>query len=142
MANGTNSGDPNDPMRRNLALQRSPDAVDDDADLVRRAQQGDRAAFGALFKKHHGRVQAMCMRMLADPAEVDDAVQQAFLEAWRCLGRFEGRSRFTTWITRVAIHTFFSTRRRLRRLFVSDVSAAADRAAIPVWQSPGLAADE
>ncbi len=139
MANGTKPGDD---MQAALSLQKSPDVLDEDADLVRRAQQGDRVAFGALFKKHHGRVQAMCMRMLADPVEVDDAVQQAFLEAWRCLPRFEGRSRFTTWITRVAMHTCFSTRRRLRRLLVSDVNAAADRAAVPVWQQPGLGADE
>ena len=131
-----------DPMRPALAFQREQSPVDLDADLVARAQRGDRAAFGALFKKHHGRVHAMCMRLLSDPVEVDDAVQQAFLEAWRCLPRFEGRSRFTTWITRVAIHTCFSTRRRLRRMFVSDVNAAADRAAVPVWQEPGLAADE
>jgi RNA polymerase sigma-70 factor (ECF subfamily) len=115
---------------------------DEDKETVRRAQAGDRAAFALLFKKHHGRVHAMCTRMLSNPAEVDDAVQQSFLEAWRCLHRFEGRSRFTTWITRVAIHTCFSTRRRLKRMFVSDVDAATDRAAVPVWQTPGLAADE
>jgi RNA polymerase sigma-70 factor (ECF subfamily) len=125
-----------------LASHTSADAVDADLELVQKAQRGDRTAFAQLFKKHHGRVRAMCMRMLADPVEVDDAVQQAFLEAWRCLPRFEGRSRFTTWITRVAMHTCFSIRRRLRRLFVSDVAAAADRAAIPVWQQPGLPADE
>src|SRR5687768_15112264 len=83
--------------------------VDADAPLVQRAQAGDRKAFAELFTRHHARVRAMCARMLADPSEVDDAVQQAFLEAWRCLPRFEGRSRFTTWITRVAIHTCFST---------------------------------
>src|SRR4051812_6376809 len=108
--------DPGDPMRPSLALSEHHDAPveDADADLVRRAQGGDRTAFGVLFKKHHGRVQAMCTRMLADAAEVEDAVQQAWLEAWRCLPTFEGRARFTTWITRVAIHTCFSTRRRLR----------------------------
>lgn len=127
-------------------LSASPtDANDDqDAPLVARAQAGDRKAFGELFTRHHARVRAMCTRMLADPAEVDDAVQQAFLEAWRCLGRFEGRSRFTTWITRVAIHTCFSTRRRLKRLFVSTTATeAADAAAAsPVWVERGLSADE
>jgi RNA polymerase sigma-70 factor (ECF subfamily) len=58
---------------------------------------------------------------LADRSRVDDAVQQTFLEAWRCLARFEGRARFTTWLTRIAIHTCFGLRRRLARLvFVGD----------------------
>ena len=109
-------------------------ATDDDA-LVARARAGDRAAFGQLFTRHHGRVTAMCTRLLADRGRVDDAVQQTFLEAWRCLHRFEGRSRFTTWLTRIAIHTCFGLRRRLARLvFVGDTPAeqlieveAADR---------------
>ena len=116
--------------------------LDPDAERVAKAQAGDRAAVGALFKRHHGRVRAMCVRMLSgrDAAEIEDAVQQAFLEAWRCLPRFGGKSRFTTWLTRVAIHTCFSTRRRLRRLFVTDVNT--DRAVIPVWAQPGLSPDE
>jgi RNA polymerase sigma-70 factor (ECF subfamily) len=142
MSNGTKS---DDPMRAAIALTPMPatsGTADEDAEVVARAQAGDRQAFGVLFKKHHGRVRAMCVRMLAgsEPAEIDDAVQQAFLEAWRCLPRFEGRSRFTTWITRVAIHTCFSTRRKLRRMFVTDINS--DRAAIPVWSEPGLSPDE
>lgn len=133
-----------------LTLAPSPAAaaagapVDADAGLVQRAQAGDRKAFAELFTRHHARVRAMCARMLADPSEVDDAVQQAFLEAWRCLPRFEGRSRFTTWVTRVAIHTCFSTRRRLKRLIVSTLATeAADAAATaPVWAERGLSADE
>jgi len=93
----------------------------DDADhaLVVASRAGDAAAFARLFDRHHGRVSAMCRRLLADRAEVDDAVQQTFLEAWRSLPRFEGRSRFSTWITRIAIHTCLGFRRRLKRLLLS-----------------------
>jgi RNA polymerase sigma-70 factor (ECF subfamily) len=117
------------------------DSVDPDAELVEKARHGDRAAFGVLFQKHHGRIYAMCMRLLKNPSEVDDAVQQTFLEAWRCLSRFEGRSRFTTWVTRVAIHTCFSTRRRLRRLFVSE-APSLDEALAPAWTHAPMPADE
>lgn len=95
-------------------------AVDEDASLVEAAQAGDQAAFAQLFERHHGRVYAMCSRLLRDRAEVEDAVQHAFLEAWRCLERFEGRSRFSTWMTRIAIHTCFGFRRRLKRLWVTE----------------------
>jgi RNA polymerase sigma-70 factor (ECF subfamily) len=101
--------------------------VDPDEALVVRAQRGDQAAFSALFRAHHGRIHAMCARLLGgggahgrSDGDIDDAVQQTFLEAWRCLHRFEGKSRFTTWLTRIAIHTCFSVRRRLRRLFLAD----------------------
>ena len=94
--------------------------VDEDQELVDRARGGDRAAFGRLFEKHHGRIHGMCARLLRRDVDVDDAVQQTFLEGWRCLHRFEGKSRFTTWLTRIAINTCFSARRRLRRLLLVD----------------------
>lgn len=94
--------------------------VDADHDLVVRARQGDQAAFAQLFTKHHGRVYGMCARLLSRKPDVDDAVQQTFLEAWRCLHRFEGKSRFTTWLTRIAIHTCFGFRRKMRRLLLLD----------------------
>jgi RNA polymerase sigma-70 factor (ECF subfamily) len=104
--------------------------VDPDADRVARAQRGDQAAFAALFQAHHARIHAMCARLLGNggahgrsDGDIDDAVQQTFLEAWRCLHRFEGKSRFTTWLTRIAIHTCFSVRRRLRRLLLAGDDA-------------------
>ena len=97
--------------------------VDVDHEMVVRARRGDQAAFASLFRKHHGRVYGMCARLLARKPDVEDAVQQTFLEAWRCLGRFEGKSRFTTWLTRIAIYTCFSFRRRLRRLLLVDDAA-------------------
>jgi RNA polymerase sigma-70 factor, ECF subfamily len=101
---------------------------DEDADLVRRAQAGDQLAFSALFEKHHSRIFSTCYKMLRNKSEVEDAVQHAFLEAWRCLPRFEGRSRFSTWLTRVAINTCFGFRRRVKRLFFSETYAEkADR---------------
>ena len=94
--------------------------VDDDAALVARAKTGDSAAFSALFVKHHGRVYAFCARMLrTHPGDVEDAVQHVFFEAWKSLHRFEGRSRFSTWITRIAIHTCLGFRRKLKRWLLS-----------------------
>lgn len=108
-----------------LALIAEARPATEDEALVARARAGDRAAFGQLFTRHHGRVTAMCVRLLPDKSRVDDAVQQTFLEAWRCLPRFEARSRFTTWLTRIAIHTCFGLRRRLARLvFVGETPAA------------------
>lgn len=106
--------------------------VDADHELVVRSRRGDQAAFAVLFRRHHGRVYGMCARLLSRKADVDDAVQQTFLEAWRCLHRFEGKSRFTTWLTRIAIHTCFSFRRRLRRLLLVDDAALEGSPALTV----------
>lgn len=115
--------------------------VDEDEDLVGAARRGDQAAFTKLFERHHGRVFAMCSRLLRGRAEIEDAVQQTFLEAWRSLHRFEGRARFSTWVTRIAIHTCLGFRRRLRRLLLSDTAdEQADRAS--PWASPPMAPDE
>jgi RNA polymerase sigma-70 factor (ECF subfamily) len=107
-----------------------PSTVDPDTAWVTRARAGDQGAFAELFRAHHGRIHAMCTRLLGgagahgrSDGDIDDAVQQTFLEAWRCLHRFEGKSRFTTWLTRIAIHTCFSVRRRLRRLFLANDEA-------------------
>jgi RNA polymerase sigma-70 factor (ECF subfamily) len=133
------------------ALQKKPAAskavrvdvvADDDAALVDAARRGDQAAFARLFERHHGRVYAMCRRLLRDPAEVEDAVQQAFLEAWRSLYRFEGRSRFSTWITRIAIHTCLGFRRRIRRLFLLEDAAPGREEARAVWASPPATPDD
>lgn len=127
------------PVLSNTALPGAAVAeiIDEDASLVEAARRGDQVAFTKLFQRHHGRVYAMCTRLLRDPAEVEDAVQQAFLEAWRSLYRFEGRSRFSTWITRIAIHTCLGFRRRLRRLFLSEDVAPGREERHGQWtQSP------
>jgi RNA polymerase sigma-70 factor (ECF subfamily) len=113
-------------------------ATDADEDLVDRARQGDRAAYGRLFERHHGRIHGMCARLLRRSDDVDDAVQQTFLEGWRCLHRFEGKSRFTTWLTRIAIHTCFSARRRLKRLLLIDIPADDENRASLSVVSGGL----
>jgi RNA polymerase sigma factor (sigma-70 family) len=97
--------------------------VDEDASLVARAVGGDRTAFAELFARHHGRIHRVCARLV--PArELDDAVQTTFVEAWRGLPRFEGRSRFSTWLVRIALHTCSSLRRRLRRLLLTPDARA------------------
>jgi len=76
----------------------------DDAPLVARAKDGDRAAFSRLVERHHRRVFNTACRMLGDREAAADLTQDTFLAAWRALGGFEERSRFSTWITRIAMN--------------------------------------
>ena len=82
--------------------------------LVERCQAGDQAAYRELFRKYHGWVQGTVYHMLNNPSDLDDVVQTVFLEVFRSIHRFEGRSRFSTWLTRLAINVALGHRRKLR----------------------------
>src|SRR5580693_7169932 len=74
-------------------------------DLVKRAQEGDSNAFGALFEAHRSRIYSVCLRMTSNAAEAEDLTQDAFLQAFRKIGKFRGDSAFSTWLHRIAVNT-------------------------------------
>ena len=76
-----------------------------EAELIRRAQQGDAEAFGILFQKHKTRVYALCLRMTRNTAEAEDLTQEAFLHVFRKLGAFRADSALSTWLYRVTVNT-------------------------------------
>ncbi len=76
-------------------------AREDEAQRVARARGGDFDAFDALVREHGPAVYRVALRMLGDPADAEDAAQDAFLQAWRGLRSFRGQSRFTTWMYRI-----------------------------------------
>ena len=76
-----------------------PEAV-----AIRRAQQGDAAAFERLYQLHKGRVYSLCLRMLGNPAEAEDLAQEAFLQLFRKVATFRGESAFSTWLHRLTVN--------------------------------------
>lgn len=86
-----------------------------DEDLVLRAQAGDRGAFDLLVIRYKDRVYNLCYQKLGDPDEALDASQEAFLKAYRAIGSFEGKSKFFTWIFRIAVNCAFTQRRKRKR---------------------------
>ena len=76
-----------------------------DLALVRRVQQGDKAAFDALVLKYQHKVLKLVQRYVRDQAEAEDVVQDAFIKAYRALPAFRGDSAFYTWLYRIAINT-------------------------------------
>jgi RNA polymerase sigma-70 factor (ECF subfamily) len=100
-------------------------------ELVRRAQDGDEAAFERLYREHVGRVYALCLRMLGDPVGAEELVQDVFVQAWRRLRTFAGQSAFSTWLHRVAVNVVLMERRaagRWDRRFVASTDTAASAA--------------
>ena len=72
--------------------------------LVERSQAGDREAFEELVRRYADRLYAVVLRFVADGDEAEEVTQEAFLRAWRSIGRFEGRAQFFTWLYRIGIN--------------------------------------
>jgi RNA polymerase sigma-70 factor, ECF subfamily len=81
--------------------------------LIQRARKGDAQAFERLYREFSGRVYGLCLRMTRDPTAAEDCVQEAFINAWRALDRFEIRSSFSTWLHRIAVNVVLGKRRRV-----------------------------
>ena len=76
-----------------------------DAQLVRRVQKGEKGAFDLLVLKYQHKIVNLVMRYVRDPDQALDITQEAFLKAYRALGRFRGDSAFYTWLYRIAVNT-------------------------------------
>ncbi len=76
----------------------------DDAGLVLRAGDGDLGAFEALMRKHNAALFRVARSILKDEADAEDALQEAYLSAFRHLDDFKGQARLSTWLTRIVIN--------------------------------------
>jgi RNA polymerase sigma-70 factor (ECF subfamily) len=85
-----------------------------DDELVRRARDGEGPAFEALVRRHQERIYRLARRICNDERDAEEALQDAFLQAYRNLGGFRGDSAFTTWLHRIAVNAALM-RRRARR---------------------------
>lgn len=87
-------------------------SMDPDATLIARAKDGDTAAFRQIFLRHRDKVSRIVYRMIGPSPDVEDVVQDVFLNVFRSLPSFRGDSKFSTWLYRLATNV---TRMHLRR---------------------------
>ncbi|MFJ5264772.1 RNA polymerase sigma factor [Streptomyces sp. NPDC088387] len=106
----------------------------EDALLAVRAAEGDEDAFGVLVQHHGPALLRLATRLLGTRAEAEDAVQDAFLSAWRRLPEFQGRSSFATWMYRIVTNRCLNVLRSRRP--VAQLEDAADVAAPEYTVSP------
>jgi len=102
------------------------ESIPDEADLIRRSRQGDAAAFRALVAAHAEPLWRCARALCRDDHEAEDLAQEALVEAWRSLVRFDESRRFSTWLYGILRHRFLKARRR-RRPVASGKGEAADR---------------
>ncbi len=78
---------------------------DEDRQLVKRVQKGDKTAFDLLVIKYQHKILSVIGRYVRDQSECQDVAQEAFIKAYRALPKFRGDSAFYTWLHRIAINT-------------------------------------
>lgn len=79
--------------------------AENDQQLVRKVQAGDKRAFDLLVLKYQHKIFGLISRYVSDSHEVQDVAQEAFIKAYRALPKFRGDSAFYTWLYRIAINT-------------------------------------
>jgi RNA polymerase sigma-70 factor (ECF subfamily) len=83
-------------------------------ELVERCKLGDNTAFQEIFRRHRGDVARLVQRMVGRGVELDDIVQEVFLQVHRSIKDFRGQSRFSTWLYRVTVNVVLMHRRAAR----------------------------
>ncbi len=89
-------------------------SMTEEGDLLARAAKGETLAFRALYQRHRGDVARLVYRMLNGSADVDDVVQEVFVQVFRSLKDFRGQAKFSTWVHRVAVNVVLMHRRAAR----------------------------
>ncbi|WP_221356407.1 RNA polymerase sigma factor [Streptomyces beigongshangae] len=111
----------------------------DDTLLAVRAAEGDEDAFAVLVQRHAPALIRLAARLLGNRAEAEDAVQDAFISAWRRLPEFRNRSSFGTWMYRILTNRCLNVLRSRRP--VASLDAARDVPAPEHSASPARMAE-
>jgi RNA polymerase sigma-70 factor (ECF subfamily) len=86
-----------------------------DEEIVARVRAGEPELFALLMRRHNARVYRAARAIVRDDGEAEDVMQDAYVRAYEHLGEFEGRSRFSTWLTRIAVYEALARVRRSKR---------------------------
>jgi RNA polymerase sigma-70 factor, ECF subfamily len=115
-----------------LQTAAAPTALTDEQ-VVERVLAGDISLFEILMRRYNQRLFRVARGILADDAEAEDVMQEAYVRAFRELASFRGEARFSTWLTRIACHEALARARKRRRLVSITGGAPPD----PPSHTPG-----
>lgn len=102
-----------------LAIASAPDQLTDE-EVALRVLDGEPDLFEILMRRHNRRLFRATRSIISDDAEAEDVVQDAYVRAFAHLSDYEGRSKFATWLTRIAVYEALSRKRRAGRLEALD----------------------
>jgi RNA polymerase sigma-70 factor, ECF subfamily len=97
-----------------------------DPEVVARVRAGEVPLFEILMRRHNQRIYRAVRAVLRDEDEVEDVMQQAYVNAYTHLHQFEERSQFSTWLTRIALNEAFRRRRNMQRFQSPEAESDTD----------------
>ena len=107
-----------------------------DEDIVSRVLAGDLASFELIMRRYNQRLFRIVRSILGDDDETEDVLQEAYVRAYEHLEQFAGRAKFSTWLTKIAVHEALARRRRRGRAKVVDFDDPENTRMVPLTASP------
>jgi RNA polymerase sigma-70 factor (ECF subfamily) len=108
-----------------------------DDEVVRRVRAGETGLFEVVMRRYNQRLYRVARAILREDAEAEDVTQQAFVNAYRHLDQFAGRAKFSTWLTRIAVHEALARARRRGRFDGQETVDDGDGDTMDALKSPG-----
>ncbi len=93
-----------------------------DEEIVERVRCGELAAYEILMRRYNQRLFRVAVSILRDDAEAEDVMQETYFRAFRSLSQFAGLAKFSTWLTKIAVHEALSRLRRRQRMEIEPVT--------------------
>ncbi|MCZ7527590.1 MAG: sigma-70 family RNA polymerase sigma factor [Acidimicrobiia bacterium] len=113
----------------------------EEAELIARAQDGDRGAFDELVRRTYVDSYTLAMRLTADEEDARDVVQESYLRAWKGIRRFRGDAQFSTWLYRITANAAYSHLQRRRRTRTEPMSDGLEPAEERLEAQPEASAE-
>lgn len=110
-----------------------------DEEVVSRVLAGDAALYEILMRRYNQRLYRAVISIVKDTGDAEDVMQEAYVRAYQHLDQWEGRAKFSTWLTRIAVHEALARAERERRYVEMD---GAEDGAEPVLPAKGLSPEE
>ena len=110
------------------------------AELVRKSQYGDKAAFEQLVIRHQELVFSLAYKLTGNREMANDVAQEAFIRAWKAIEKFRGDSTFSTWIYRITVNTAWTLRKKAKKHNTLNIDDTYEPIVIDEKKDPELVA--
>lgn len=124
-----------------MTTDRTPELQEELERLATAARAGDRGAFDELVRRTYVDTYTLAVRLTANEEDARDVVQEAYLRAWRGMGKFRGDAQFTTWMYRITANAAYTAVQKRRRRRVEPLEAADEPPELAVEALPEAAAE-